>query len=233
VTLEAVLLQKRADGEELTSWIDAVRKEAGRGGYSVPMKWLRPDLLGVTTRATTGADGRFRLTGFGREHLVHLAVSGPAVENSRLFVAVRPGPAAGWSAGAMRLYGARFDFLVGPSKPVLGTVRDRATGKPLGGVVVQCYVNGRIGSFNGGARGVTDDKGQYRLSGVGKGREYAVAAEAPGYFNVTKMLLKHPPTNSLLGDQAEAAIRLPDVKIRPPPGGAGTSCTARNTLVWG
>lgn len=65
-------------------------------------------------------------------------------------------------------YAATFDMVVGPAKPIVGTVRDKDTGNPLAGIVIE---DGR-----GKGRAVTDNNGRYRLPGVAKQTEYALSA---------------------------------------------------------
>ncbi len=196
VTVVADLLAKPAEGD-LTAWLnDQTRKGRDWRNAEMPMKLLWPALLDGKYSAKTDAEGRFRMTGFGRERLVILNVTGPTIEtNSHVRVLTRFGPATGWATDYDhdRIYAASFDYAVGPSKPIVGTVRDKATGKPLAGIHVKCYSGGTIGSFKGHGYAVTDEKGRYRLSGVSKAREYTLAAEGLHYFNVTKWQIADTP----------------------------------------
>jgi hypothetical protein len=64
------------------------------------------------------------------------------------------------------LYPARFDFLLSPCKPIVGTVRDRKTGKPVVGVTVA--------HSNWLAEAKTDEQGRFRIIGAPKQEQYAV-----------------------------------------------------------
>jgi RNA polymerase sigma factor (sigma-70 family) len=111
---------------------------------------------GVVTSVKTDEAGRFRFTGLGKERLVVLWVEGPTIEHQVLYVLTRPGlnvkelvqsAPDRIGIGKSRLplpaiYGPTFDHTAGPTKPITGVVRDRATGNPVAGVFV-----------NGSARG--------------------------------------------------------------------------------
>jgi len=67
-----------------------------------------------------------------------------------------------------------------PTKPVVGVVRDKDTGKPLAGVRVRSHrIAGAI-DLNGLVRTTTDKEGRYRLIGLPKGDGNAIIAETHG-----------------------------------------------------
>jgi hypothetical protein len=100
-------------------------------------------------------------------------VCGKGLEHKYFWVATRTdAPKDGYiKTGTLDygLYGPEMTILVGPSKPITGTVRDRATGKPLAGIMVQ-EANHNI------SRAFTDARGQYRLAGVPKKEFYSLTA---------------------------------------------------------
>jgi hypothetical protein len=68
-------------------------------------------------------------------------------------------------------YGSKVSHVAAPAKPVIGTVTDTVTGKPIAGVVLRSseyYVEGpppaRVGSEH--ATAVTDAQGRFRLDGL-------------------------------------------------------------------
>jgi RNA polymerase sigma factor (sigma-70 family) len=177
VSVEIVLLQPAPEGG-----LDTYIKERLRGHYLHP-PGVRPEVVGWPAALTTDRDGRFRLTGAGRERLVQLYVRGEALEHARLWAMTRPGPLPKLPTGHYGLYGPTFDLLLGPSKPITGTVRDRHTGKPLAGIVIEEAAGLR-------GRTTTDAQGHYRLIGVPKHSEgYTLSAgggKGVPYFDVTK-----------------------------------------------
>jgi RNA polymerase sigma factor (sigma-70 family) len=173
-------------GDDLGEELEDLRK-GGSGTYAAK-GWSGP-LPGQPPAVTTGADGRFRLTGLGRERMVHLIVEGPAIEYARIQVMTRaaetidsPSPFR-----RLRIYGAVFDHLAAPSRPLRGVVRDVETGKPVAGV--------RIESVYTTHSTQTDNEGRYELLGYPKSQEYHVTA-TPGdgqpYFTASARFADAP-----------------------------------------
>jgi protocatechuate 3,4-dioxygenase beta subunit len=191
-TVEAVRLGKRPNHEGLTSWIEQnvqVRKQ-GRYLNEEGLETLRADILDRPTAVTTDAEGRFRLAGFGRERVVRLQIGGPTIELVHVWAMTRPGPAGKFIDGHFGLYGASFDYLASPTKPFVGTVRDKRTSQPLAGIVIE-------GAPSGMARTTTDSNGRYRLIGVPKQqRGYWLSAgggKGLPYFDLTKNRIADTP----------------------------------------
>jgi RNA polymerase sigma factor (sigma-70 family) len=171
VTVQILRVANVADGD-LSAWIDknvAMRKQS---------YWLNEDglislpggLVLSETKAATDAEGRFKLTGFGRDRVLTIRVFGPNVETKQFWVVSRPGgPAEGYIHTpdfSFGLYGPDVRVLLGPSRPLTGTVRDQ-DGNPVAGAVVS-EVNNII------PRAVTDKEGRYRLDGVAKKPNYGL-----------------------------------------------------------
>jgi len=156
---------------DLNAWIKVIL------AYNGPLpEGKSSEILGASASAVTGKDGRFRLTGIGRERGVELTIRGPGIEWARLWAVTRPGPARGWRSGQEGLYGATFDWVAGPCKPIIGTVRDKATGKPVIGL--------HVSSGNTlGATVLTDRQGRYRINGVGKRNNYSVGVWGVPYLD--------------------------------------------------
>jgi RNA polymerase sigma factor (sigma-70 family) len=154
-----------AEGEDLDKYFALVRKGAGR---HFAKEWNGP-IPGRPAVLTTDADGRFHLSGVGRERVVNLIVEGPAIATSVLDVMTRKVPSIkhlqGWT------YGAAADYVAAASRPIRGVVRDKESGKPLVGVTV--------GSIRGGfCNTLTDADGRYEILGFGKASTYHLELKA-------------------------------------------------------
>jgi len=134
---------------------------------------------------TSDADGRFEIRGIGRNRLGLLEFHGPALADGVLYVMARPtkvpprsGPRPNQAPHLSfhpRLVGATFEHVAGPTKPVVGVVRMKETGKPVAGVLVHGYESTtKITTVS--AR--TDAAGRFRLEGISKGERYQIYAWA-------------------------------------------------------
>jgi RNA polymerase sigma factor (sigma-70 family) len=194
-------LEKPTRGGALKPWIQYARLLA-RGyredNFENPMTSISPAALGLPAVVKTGKDGTFRLTGFGRERVVSLSIRERNLEYADLTVlttSIKLGkePLAARSAGPRRVYGPRFSYSAGPSRPIVGTVRDKRTGKAIPGVVVHCclyhdsdywYSNGEpfLRWIACAAQATTNDKGEYRIAGLGKHDGYSMSLHSVSYF---------------------------------------------------
>jgi hypothetical protein len=183
--------------EDLTPVIRLLRS-GGRG--NVPTKFLAASVAGLPENLTTDRDGRFRLAGIGRERAVSLRISGPTIQTGDINVMTRPDSDAfpvrherpklpiadspGMGAGPM-VYPARFEHAVGPTKPIEGVVRDRATGRPLPGAVIMTVAvyerDGRHEGWGnlGGGSATADAQGRFRIVGAPKSRDLGVHVFPP------------------------------------------------------
>src|SRR5262249_39594334 len=106
----------------------------------------------------------------GRDRVVTLQTRSEKTEAMEFQVVAKAGPKTGWKAGYLGLYATGNDILVGPTKPILGTVRDRHTGKPAPGVKVAC-----ITQRSRAMEATTDEKGRYRIVGAPKAKTYTIS----------------------------------------------------------
>jgi hypothetical protein len=140
---------------DLTSFISALktRKEGFYPQQELLMGIRDPyhgwDLDRMYPPVVTDADGRFRIKGVGRERVADLLIEGPTIETKYVYVVTRPSetidvpylkdqlyPAL---ASQYTHYGSTFEHVAPPSKPVIGVVRDKDTGKPIPGAVIRSY----------------------------------------------------------------------------------------------
>src|SRR5262245_54627125 len=188
ITVEVVRVGNTADGD-LTKWLEknvAMRRESywlNEGGLVM----VPGGLVLNPAKAVTDADGKFRLTGFGRDRILTVKVYGPNVETKFFWVAARPdGPDGGYIKTRdfnHGVYNPDVTVLLGPSRPLVGTVRDSRTGKPVAGVVVS-EVNDHI------PKSITGADGRYRIEGVPKKKHYGLNVSGRKgfpYFDHTHM----------------------------------------------
>src|SRR5262249_20605458 len=148
----------------------------------------RGPLPGLPPQVTTGPDGRFRLTGLGRERLVALALDGSAIAPTELTVATTAAPLA------RSTLAPTFDFVAPLSRPIHGVVRDKATGRPVGGV--------KISLDQIGPTALTDRNGRYELY-CHRSSNYVVLAQprrGEPYFAAAVRLLERPGAEPLTAD---------------------------------
>jgi beta-lactamase regulating signal transducer with metallopeptidase domain len=173
-----VLEISAAPGEDLGPWLKAALGNEGenRAREKQELEWDHIDLSKLALKATTDANGRFRLNGIGRNRLVRAQLDSPVIASQYLNVLTRLGKAIEVTAykgqlGVTTYYGANFRYVAAPTKPVVGVVRDRSTRKPLAGVTVES--NKLAGDPVPGRNIVqttTDALGRYRLIGLPKGK---------------------------------------------------------------
>jgi RNA polymerase sigma factor (sigma-70 family) len=171
-----------AEGIDLTTHI-----EKNRAG-TVRDIWNGLKKLPTTIATTTDADGRFHLTGMGRDRVAELLVSGPTIATTVLYAMSRDGPDAHcidrWPEPRPVVFHARrFESRVPPIKPIVGVVRDKDTGRPIPGMILRATVYNKDSGVNLPAPGVvavTDAQGRYRLAGLTRGSSYRVFVEPGG-----------------------------------------------------
>jgi hypothetical protein len=135
--------------------------------------WLREIPQALSAR--TDERGRFRLVGIGRHRHALLMISGNAIADTPIQVLTDPvegtfnAPQTKYFADPV--HGPQFTHHVRPSRPIVGTVTDAKTGRPLAGA--------RVSQLGGVSRAVTDASGRFELQGCAKADEYRLYASAP------------------------------------------------------
>jgi beta-lactamase regulating signal transducer with metallopeptidase domain len=160
----------------LDPWLQAVKsKYPSALSYQLgKMSWIAAFDDHSRPVVTTDSDGRFILKGIGRERLVNLELTGESTALAMVTVATRPmPPLTRVLLGAPverkdQVFGSEFTCQVRPSRLIVGTVSDAATGKPLKGV--------GVGDRGGRLWAETDAQGRYRLAGIPKASGNQVVA---------------------------------------------------------
>lgn len=127
--------------------------------------------------AKTDADGKFSLSGFGRERSLFVSVSGPGITRENVYVVTRPELDARWKRGQPTretliqlesgasmpsVYPAKFHHLASPAAVIRGTLTDAKTGHPVEGMNVHATIRGS-GSTT---MSVSDSQGRYEITGL-------------------------------------------------------------------
>jgi RNA polymerase sigma factor (sigma-70 family) len=154
--------------------------------------WAGP-VPGRPAVLTTGADGRFKLAGVGRDRFVLFRLEGPGISTAEFAVVTRAGEKDG------RLYGASFDYLASASRPIRGMVRDKDTRKPVPGVTIEGHGKPYVGLPT---KAVTDKEGRYELLGLAKSPRYQLEVKPPDglYFQRRAELTDTEGLGPLNGD---------------------------------
>jgi RNA polymerase sigma factor (sigma-70 family) len=201
-----VMQLQAGEGEDLGPWSKemAAKKPFDRTGY--PNVRIDVEAMGLDRPVRTDAQGRFRIPGLGRERLAVLRFSGPTIETRDVYAMTRPGPALtggipGGAGAPIRVFSrehvhpSSFTHAAEPTRPVAGTVTDKATGKPVAGALVRAMLpNGRVRA-RPWLETTTDASGRYRLVGLprGSGRQVTVTPEvATGYLPAGKYTPRGP-----------------------------------------
>jgi RNA polymerase sigma factor (sigma-70 family) len=168
--------------ESLLPWL--VAQHIQRNDRSVIWQYqgavIYPEAAGLEKAVATDAEGRFQLRGIGRERVAELRFEGPTIETRTVSVLTRPAPTfeVQWRSPDLTLkdvyHGATFDHVAAPTVPIIGTVRDKDTGKPLAGIIIQTDSDwDPTASY---LRTVTDKDGHYRLVGLPKKPSWVIRA---------------------------------------------------------
>ena len=162
----------------LSEWLDRAKEHSTDG------PWVGLDQLPAATKATTDTDGRFRLTGIGRDRIAEVFISGPTIATVQLYVLDRDGPAVTTTGGRLmsaaypKTYHSRqFEYVAAPTKPIEGVVRDKDTGQPIAGMVLHAKRKDEP-HFVMGVDATTDTAGHYQLSGLPKAAAFQLYIES-------------------------------------------------------
>jgi hypothetical protein len=156
-------------------------------------------LIPAPAETRTDADGRFTLSGLGRDRLAQLAISAPSVVDTHVTVMTRAAPDAPIHVNenlpnvpAQVIHGANFTLALKPGRTISGVVRNRDSRQPIAGMLVGI---GRDNPFSDRTKDeafprdgvlwsqtVTDALGQFSITGLDPAvvKHTVTAASAPG-----------------------------------------------------
>ena len=186
----------------LDPWLDALkngrdRDEKDRAHFNLMATMMPPGredaFSAIVPPASTDTEGRFRITGVGRERVLMAMIEGPSIESRVVWIATRRGPTLrveGYPQEMKKMmgpnapddaiiHGATFDHVAGPGRMAEGVVRDLATGRPLSGVLIRSDRRTFLDRDGHGSRATTDEQGRYRLPGLTDGSTATVEALPP------------------------------------------------------
>ena len=133
------------------------------------------------------SDGQFILRGMGTGWAYDLGFDGESIVRTRARLIARPQKESRVDAEGMSFpgrprpqlpqYGSTFTHFVVPCRPIVGTVRDQITGKPLAGIVVRRPFTRADDPV---AESTTDKDGKYRLTGLSAAIHSLRVDPAPG-----------------------------------------------------
>lgn len=179
-----------APKEDLGPWLEAAKSKKGLRGQ-LELQYLTERLTGseipaLAAKATTDAEGRFHMTGIGRERLVAVRIEGATIATHDLHILTRAGkafavteidagPTSGQQGSEITYYPAAFKHVAGPTKPIVGIVRDKDTKRPLAGVKIKSYKLANHPFYGLDLiEAKTDAQGRYRLVGMPKGAGHKI-----------------------------------------------------------
>jgi RNA polymerase sigma factor (sigma-70 family) len=139
----------------------------------VDLDSIPAEAAGLPGRVTTDRDGRFRVTGVGKDRSVQITTRGEATAHLQVRVVTRAIDAKLERHTPLGLYGPKFTLRVGPSRPIVGTVRDAKTDEGVPGMKVTELTEELCET-------VTDRDGKFRLVGLKKEKSYQLGTGSLG-----------------------------------------------------
>jgi RNA polymerase sigma factor (sigma-70 family) len=175
-----------ADKGELSGWIAKVRNGSASNLWQGLDQLSLDEILPIQVR--TGPDGRFKLSGIGRERIADLLVSGPGVSTTQVIAFCRDEPEIRDSQKGMmhsmpfNVHSPKFQLALAPSKRVEGIARDKDSGKPIAGLELKAAVFDEHSSiWAEGVGAKTDSEGRYRIDGLPKASAFRLfVSPGPG-----------------------------------------------------
>ena len=153
----------------------------------------------LTIDTATGSDGRFNLTGIGRDRIAELIISGAGIATTQVYTFSRPeAEIRTVDRGMMHsepfvIQAPKFQLALAPTRRVQGTVRDKDSGRPIAGLEIQAAVfDEHSGIPAPGIEAITDAEGRYRLDGLSMAAAYQLFIKTAKGLPYTNASLKVP-----------------------------------------
>ena len=208
------------DTGTLDAWLSATRLEQAdfySARASTPYFMNGPQVRSLVTPATTDSNGRFTLRGIGRERIARLLLEGPGIQTDLIWARTQLGDTVKLlkqfrspDLGTFVYHPSEFTYIAGPTKTVVGVVREHGSGKPIANTTIKSqklHGNPIHGCGQDYILAVTDNAGRYELRGMPLGDDNMIAAIASDdepYLSQSKSL-----AISADGEHAELDIALP------------------------
>lgn len=192
------------DGEDLGRWLQAVKSENRFAANRLLRRRLYIFDDETPSPIATDQDGRFVLGGIGPERVAHLELRGEKIAYTQIDVvtrAIKPIARKTEPGVTDQVFGADFTYAAQPTRPIVGTVLEAGTGRPLAGMRIE---SGPLPGALLQPRGVateTDAHGKYRLVGLpkrkgsrrGRGNEIAVVPNDVQPYFMSRMEVPDTP----------------------------------------
>lgn len=213
-----VLRIEASPENNLQGWLNALANagELWADGTFKLTKTLQQDVSGLPAQVRMDEQGRFQLSGLGRERVVGLRVEGPTIETRMFSVMTRkandvsvPLDKEQTALGTFVCYGTGFSHAAAPSRPIAGRVLDAKSGEPIPGVTVYC--NKRAGNDLHGRyhpEVVTGADGKFLLAGLPKGVDNKIQFVPPDG-------LRYLPTMRMFDTSDGLDLLVADVTMNP------------------
>lgn len=173
VRVKVLELTAPQDGDDLAPWLEKIKLGERRAtrrqrAFTLPAydEESQPPIV-------TDQEGRFLLRGIGRERIARVELRGETMAYAQFEVVTRkiePITFKSERDPPDQVFGSDFLYQASATRPVVGTVRDAATGKPLAGVRIESQrLAGIVTNPHDVLSTQTDARGAYRLVGFPNG----------------------------------------------------------------
>jgi RNA polymerase sigma factor (sigma-70 family) len=186
ITVRPAAIKATASGD-LTDFLAAAAAEndVWNGAEARFFSTWMPNTFRFFPPVVTDAQGRFRMTGIGRERILAVFLEGPGIATAQIQIATRgkgvilsrPPHKAFPDLGTATYVGARFEYELAPGRTVEGVVRDRKTQRPVTNAIVRQDIT--IGNPAEHLEAVTDTNGRFKLAGLWQDRPIGLHALPP------------------------------------------------------